>query len=556
MQTNDRSPTLTRHRPSRPFRRVKLVSHPQPFLFHDETWKCDSVHNPGHDAVDVATLPMRKQAKITLAPEDLLPYEQLDEQLAADLDISSMSTITLMQLSGEIQAIRLLPDGTMPCRGGASGLVEAWRPETPQQSHVPPGNYTPVPFGISLPLTPVPAPLQQEEAAWRAAPSLRMKVLWNTPAVKMIIGGMIGIVMLLLVSRFVDVPTTFAILRQHLVTPQGLLHALLASLSFFAAFSIRGTRWKLFLQPITKVSVLKAIQIYWVGIFINVLLPVQGGEVVKSLLLKRVTGVPVSRSLPTVAMDKSLDLLPALVILAIVPFIPGIHMSPTLWLILALVSSILIGVVFVVGLTAWNRAAATAFMGRIVRLIPGKIGKKIEGFAMGFVDSLLAGASRPKTFLPAVLLTCAALTCDGLFAMFAFWTVGVYMNFGQAIFGYTIFNMFTILPTPPGQVGSNEIIGTLVFGGLLGFNKAGVLAMFVFSHPLTALIMATMCGLCLSALGLNISSALRAPSSDAEVERTVLEKMAMKPAYEEQWNESHGSVAPHRPIIFDDQVVL
>lgn len=167
---------------------------------------------------------------------------------------------------------------------------------------------------------------------------------------------------------------------------------------------------------------------------------------------------------------------------------------------------------------------------------------------MGFVDSLLAVASRPKTFLPAVLLTCAALTCDGLFAMFAFWTVGVYLNFGQAIFGYTVFNMFTILPTPPGQVGSNEIIGTLVFGGLLGFNKAGVLAMFVFSHPLTALIMATMCGLCLSALGLNISSALRTPSSDEDVERAVSEKMALKPAYEEQQGGATHSVASHRPI--------
>jgi len=543
MQSNDRSPTLPHHRPSRPFRRVRLASYPQLLLSQDHTWKRNSIHNPGHDPVDVATLPTREP----LAPEDLLPYEQLDEQLAADLDISSMSTIKLMQLSGMTQAVRLLPDATVPRRGGATGLVEAWRPETPQQSHVPPGDYTPIPSGTSLPLTPAPAPLQQEKAAWRAAPSLRMKVLWNMRAVKMIIGGMIGIVMLLLVSRFVNVPSTFAILRQHLATPQGLLHALLASLSFLAAFSIRGTRWKLFLQPITRVSALKAIQIYWVGIFINVLLPVQGGEVANSLLLKRVTGVPVSQSLPAVAMDKTLDLCPALVILAIVPFIPGIRMSPTLWLILALVSSILIGVVFVVGLTAWNRVVATACMERLVRLIPGKIGKKIESFAMGFVDSLLAGASRPKTFLPAVLLTCAALSCDGLFAMFAFWTVGVYLNFGQAIFGYTVFNMFTILPTPPGQVGSNEIIGTLVFGGLLGFNKAGVLAMFVFSHPLTALIMATMCGLCLSALGLNISSALRVPSSDEGVERAVLQKMAMKPAYEEQRNYATHSTALHRP---------
>src|SRR5271169_3416727 len=129
MLSNDQSPTLTRHRPSRPFRRVRLVSHSQQFLSQDDTWKFDSIHNPG-------------------------------------------------------------------------------------QSHMPPGK--PVQVRISFPLTPVPTPVQQEKAAWRAAPSLRMKVLWKTPAVKMIIGGIIGLVMLLLVSRFVNVPTTFAILRQHL----------------------------------------------------------------------------------------------------------------------------------------------------------------------------------------------------------------------------------------------------------------------------------------------------------------------------------------------------
>lgn len=332
--------------------------------------------------------------------------------------------------------------------------------------------------------------------------------------VKMLLGGVVGIVLLFLVAHFVNFPATIAVLRQHLATPQGILDALLASTAFITAFSIRASRWRLFLRPITSINLIKAIQIYWVGIFINVLLPIQGGEVAKSLLLKRVTGTPVSQSLPTVAMDKSLDLMPALVILALVPFIPGIHMSPVLWFILALVSSILSGVIAVVGLAAWNRDFAMAFIRNVLRLVPKKIGQKIEGFAIGFVDSLLASASRPKTFVPALLLTCLALCCDGLFAMFAFWTVGVYMNFGQSIFGYTTFNMFTILPTPPGQVGSNEAIGTLVFGGLLGFNKTGVLAMFVFSHPLTALIMFTLSMTSLAALGLNLSSALKAPSPE------------------------------------------
>ena len=80
------------------------------------------------------------------------------------------------------------------------------------------------------------------------------------------------------------------------------------------------------------------------------------------------------------------------------------------------------------------------------------------------------------------------------------------MGFGTAIFGYTTYNMFNILPTPPGQVGSNELVGVLVFGGLLGFPKTSVLAMFVFSHPLAALIMTTVGLVCLSGLGISLTS--------------------------------------------------
>ena len=45
---------------------------------------------------------------------------------------------------------------------------------------------------------------------------------------------------------------TISVLKQNLTTPQGIICALLASLSFLTAFSIRGTRWQFFLKPITK----------------------------------------------------------------------------------------------------------------------------------------------------------------------------------------------------------------------------------------------------------------------------------------------------------------
>jgi hypothetical protein len=84
------------------------------------------------------------------------------------------------------------------------------------------------------------------------------------------------------------------------------------------------------------------------------------------------------------------------------------------------------------------------------------------------------------------------------------------MSYGTAVFGYTLFNMFTILPSPPGQLGSNETYGPLVFNQLLGFPKTNVLAMFLFSHPLAAVIMTLMCFICLGSLGLSFSSVMKA----------------------------------------------
>jgi uncharacterized membrane protein YbhN (UPF0104 family) len=160
-------------------------------------------------------------------------------------------------------------------------------------------------------------------------------------------------------------------------------------------------------------------------------------------------------------------------------------------------------------LAAWKRTAAINLLQRMTGMLPKAIGSKIEGFATGFVDALLAAASQPKIFIPAVLLTCIAITFDGLFAMLAFWTIGFQISFGTAIFGYTVYNMFYILPTPPGQVGSNEAVGLLVFAGLLHLNPGQVTAMFVFSHPWAALLMTTSGLICLSALGLNLSTAMK-----------------------------------------------
>jgi uncharacterized protein (TIRG00374 family) len=346
-----------------------------------------------------------------------------------------------------------------------------------------------------------------------------MKSFLRAPKTKMIVGLLIGIGLLFLVTRFVNLSASIQLMGEHLATPRGLLLALLSGIAFLLAFSVRGIRWKLFLNPVVgnKVSTFKAIQLFLVSIFLNFLLPIQGGEVAKCLMIKRITGIPVSRSLPTVAMDRSLDLMPAPFIIIILPLL-GVPMDIKLWVVLGLVVGLLFILITLVALAIWKREAAITLLQKMTNILPKAIGHKIEGFAIGFVDSLLMAARRPRIFVPAILLTCVALTLDGLFAMLAFWTIGYYIPIGTALFGYTVYNMFNILPTPPGQVGSNEAIGLLVFGGLLHLQSNGVLAMFVFSHPWAALIMTTTGITCLSTLGLSIAKVMNPAPEDSDTE--------------------------------------
>ncbi len=494
-------------------RPARLIKHPYQSIAPPESQESQQDQQFNRLDEDVSRKPTTRLALST--PGTPTPHDDTDFDDDDLLDMGSMNTVRLMQVSGMMHAVRVSQPLQHPTQSPqattSADIAEAWRPQNIPQVNLFSGlgQYAQPMSATRLQDTPI-TELQIKKAVpvW--------KRILGLPAIKVVLGLAIGIGLLLLISRFVNFSATFAILKQRLTTPQGIIYAFCAAVAFIAAFSIRGVRWSFFLGRIQKVSPFKAVQIFWVAVFMNFLLPIQGGELVKSLLLKRTTGIPINQSLPTVAMDRSLDLMPALFIMAVVPFLPGIHMNLALWLMLGLVSGILLGVIFVVALMAWNRDAATKFIRTMLGLLPKGLGSKIEGFVLGFVDSLLAGASNPRTFIPAVILTGFAITCDGLFAWMAFLTVGLKMSFGTAIFGYTTYNMFSILPTPPGQIGSNETVGEIVFHNLLGFDKDHVLAMFVLSHPLAALIMTTLCFISLAALGLSFTSVLKVRGTSEE----------------------------------------
>ncbi len=335
-------------------------------------------------------------------------------------------------------------------------------------------------------------------AQQRPAPRLGLRAV----AVRTGAGLGVGALLVLTFLKLIDVRSVLQRL-EHLSIPL----ALLSGAVFLAAWIVRALRWRLFLAG-HSVAAARVIGIYYVAVFINWLLPVRGGELAKSLLLRRSNGIPVSDSLPTVTMDKALDLLPAVALVVLLPF-AHLQLSRPLWVVLLSILALLVSGASVLVLAAWRRERTLGWLTRgLGRVVPGRARLHVEPFLVRFIDTLLALARRPRLLLAATGCTVFAVGLDSLFCFLAFRTVGGDVSFPVVLFGYTLYNLAYILPTPPGQVGSNEVMGLLVFSGLFGVSSSVVGAMFLFSHPWTAMLMASTGLACLSSLGLKLRSTL------------------------------------------------
>jgi uncharacterized protein (TIRG00374 family) len=332
----------------------------------------------------------------------------------------------------------------------------------------------------------------------------------NAFVVRMALGFVVA---LILVATFVKLVNLSSVLQrlEHL----NFALAILCGLVFLGAYVIRALRWRCFMADDT-VSAPRVIAIYQVAIFVNWLLPIRGGELVKALLLRRLNNIAVSESLPTVAMDKTMDLLPAVGLIALLAFLP-LQLSRPLWVLLLMVLTVLVCGALFLGLAAWRKPMALRVLAWPMAKLPAFVRQRLEPFTMRFVDALLALVVRPRLLLVAAGYTILAVCCDALFCQLAFLAIGARVAFPVVLYGYTFYNLAYILPTPPGQIGSNELIGLLVFTGLLRIDPSVVGTMFVFSHPWTAMLMVMSGLLCLGAMGLNLRSALALVQDPAPV---------------------------------------
>ena len=254
------------------------------------------------------------------------------------------------------------------------------------------------------------------------------------------------------------------------------------------SYVCQGARWRLLLRPLGHVSVLRSAQAIYAGLFVNEVLPMKLGEVVRALLISRWMSVKLGSVAASILVERLCDgvWLATGVVLAtlFVPLPPKLVEAGDVFGVGVLVTLVLITL-----LAVWGRrvspnssthAESGVDAGPGVRMTasngePGSF--TLKGWLSKSLASLVRSLSfdlrvigRTRAALWAFALSGAMLLLQGL----SFWMVmrayGLRLPFTMGVVVFLIVHLGTTLPNAPANIGTYQFF-TVLGLTLLGVDK-------------------------------------------------------------------------------------
>ncbi len=315
-------------------------------------------------------------------------------------------------------------------------------------------------------------------------------------------GFLLGLALVFLWLRSIDVNAVLANIRR--VKPNLVAFA---AISYLSAYFIRSWRWNLLLKKQASISLGRTFLYSMGGNWVNYLIPIRAGEVVKAWFVKRNHGVPLLNVLPSIFIDKTFDTLGILFVLVMVPLL-RIRVSAGLMALLVLLGLVFLVSLGVLLLAVWRKNGVVKFLRVFFAWLPQRWRDKIFGYIDVFIRGLNVFEQHWTRLLVAVLLTAIGVGLDGLYFHLLFRAFGVDFPFVYVLFGYTLINLSYALPQPPAQLGSNEWMMIIIFSVGFALTKDSASAIMAFAHVLTAILIGVIGFAAIAASGRQVLKAI------------------------------------------------
>lgn len=239
------------------------------------------------------------------------------------------------------------------------------------------------------------------------------------------------------------------------VASMNLLWLAAAILFDVLSYVCQGWRWKLLLRPVGTITVLRTTQAIYAGLFVNEMLPMKLGEIVRAFLISRWTSVKLSSVVPSILLERLFDgvwLAVGIVItIVLVPLPHRLVEAGDLFGLAILAAFVIVTILALGGRPSPNDSTQKKSFTTLVRSIGFElqVASKTRGALLAFVLSLL-------------LL---------LLQAFSFWFVmrayDLRLTFAMGLAVFIIVHLGTLVPGAPANVGSYQfftVLGLTVFG--------------------------------------------------------------------------------------------
>lgn len=282
----------------------------------------------------------------------------------------------------------------------------------------------------------------------------------------------------------------------------------LALVVYLSAYVVRSLRWRIILHPVARVRLSESFFMLMAGYFLNYLIPVRAGEVAKAFFLKRLRGVPVAASLPTVFVDKLFELLSIVLVLALVPVLSVRLTGPIASLVYSVLAVFLLAVALLV-FAVVNPNATSRALSAATAWLPARAHAKLAGWLSLLVRGLGVARANVRALGALAALTAAAVLLDASYFALMFRAFSIDIVFGKVLFGYTLLSISYILPTPPAQIGHNEFLMVVIFSEGFGIGRDAAGALMLLAHVLTGILIGAVGLASFAAMSIRVSESFR-----------------------------------------------
>lgn len=226
-------------------------------------------------------------------------------------------------------------------------------------------------------------------------------------------------------------------------------YVLAAVLCDIAVYCVQGWRWNELLIPVGKLPVWRSMQAIYIGLFANEVLPLRPGEVIRSFLQSRWSGVPFTIVLSSVVIERLFDGFWLILGFLVTSFF--VELPPILVYGSRILAGILLILSALLAFAVFRRQQAEKWLNPKLR------------HHLNALESM----GRSRSFYNAFFISFLYLALQIGPIYFIQQGFGLHLGFGASAAILVILRIGSVPPQAPGNVGSFQafaILGAMLFG--------------------------------------------------------------------------------------------